>query len=1037
MKTHSYIPQRRVGRPLRLACASLWLAMTMSAVPMQAAQLGQNAAMQQDDGANYVKGVVVDKKTGETIPGVSVAIMQGGNIARGATADLNGKYNIPYPMGDFTVRFTYVGYKPLVLKKSQLKPGMTVELEEEAKEMEQVVVNGYFSKKKESFTGSVKQISGPELKQVSSTNIITAISALTPGLQIVQNNQMGSNPNHTPELLLRGTTSFSNEGQDVNQPTIILDGVEISMQDLYDLDMNEVESINVLKDAAATALYGSKAANGVIVISRKPIQESTLHIAYNFTGNVQFPVLRDYDMLNASEKLAYEKMAGLYTAPEIADKTQQLKNQWELDQLYNERYKAVQRGQNSDWMSQPARNSFSHDHSLRIYGGASNLRYELTGRFGDTKGVMKGDYRKRYNLGFLLSYYVKDALSISNRTSYAEVSTKDSPYGSFSQYTLMNPYDAMYNADGTVNTNLAWDKDNPLYEALLGSYSKTGSRTLTNTTDIRWDINKKFRVTAHFDIATGMGWGEDFTSPDSKVYKNETDLSKRGSMWQTSSRTVDYSGNIIGAYNQMFKDQSLLSLTGGWEINHDDYTQTKMQAIGFYSDRLSYVGSAAGYPEGDHPYGSLSESADVGFFLNGAYSFRNRYYVDGTYRATGSSQFGENNRFGHFWAAGAAWNILNEKFMKNAKKHFDLLKIRGSVGFTGKVSFSPFQALTMYEYSNDLSYITGMGAVPITIGNVDLSWERTLSYNVGVDLSMFDRRLNVTLDAYMKRTKDLLLEKSKAPSTGVSSVMENMGEIENKGIEYQIDGYIFRNRKFYWKLGTMGAFNKNRILKINSALEEMNRKNQEMADSYSYPLPQYAEGEPVSALKLVRSAGIDPATGKEIYIKRNGEYTFDYDPNDKVLIGDTEPLFTGSVSTSVYYKGFSSYALLSMRCGAWQYNTTRATRVEGSDPQNNADQRVFDDRWKQPGDVAIYKDIADTSQPKQTDRFAEKENTFTLTSLNLSYEFNKDICRRLHMRNLRVGVNFTDLFRLSTVKMERGTQYLYSQGFEITLSTIF
>ena len=217
----------------------------------------------------------------------------------------------------------------------------------------------------------------------------------------------------------------------------------------------------------------------------------------------------------------------------------------------------------------------------------------------------------------------------------------------------------------------------------------------------------------------------------------------------------------------------------------------------------------------------------------------------------------------------------------------------------------------------------------------------------------------------------------------------------------------------------------------------MNERNQEMASSYNYPLPQYAEGESVTALKLVRSAGIDPATGKEVYIKFNGERTFTYDPTDKVLIGDTQPAYNGTINTSVYWKGFSVYALFDLRLGGWIYNTTRASKVEGSNPKYNADQRVFDDRWKQPGDIASYKNIADSSTPRQTDRFAEKENTLNLGTLNITYEFAQGFCKRLHLRNLRCGLNFTDILRLSSVKIERGTDYLYSKGCEITLSAIF
>ncbi|MBQ2434796.1 MAG: SusC/RagA family TonB-linked outer membrane protein, partial [Bacteroidaceae bacterium] len=259
----------------------------------------------------------------------------------------------------------------------------------------------------------------------------------------------------------------------------------------------------------------------------------------------------------------------------------------------------------------------------------------------------------------------------------------------------------------------------------------------------------------------------------------------------------------------------------------------------------------------------------------------------------------------------------------------------------------------------------------------------------------------------------------------------NLGELQNKGIEFQLDGYVIRNNDFYWRLATMGYANRNKITKIDKALEEINKENQANASLSLTPLPQYAEGESVTALKLVRSAGIDPATGKEVYIKRDGTLTFEYDPADRVLIGDTEPAFNGTFSTNVFWKGFSVYALFSYRMGAWVYNTTRVSKVEGSDPQYNADKRVFDDRWKKPGDIAFYKNIADSSRPEQTTRFAEQEYTLTLGSLNLSYEFGEDVCKSMHVRNMRTGINFTDILRLSTVKIERGTNYLYSQGFEL------
>ena len=671
--------------------------------------------------------------------------------------------------------------------------------------------------------------------------------------------------------------------------------------------------------------------------------------------------------------------------------------------------------------------------------GSQNLRYELTGRFADTKGVMKEDYRHRYNLGFKLDYFVSNSIQISNRTTYAEIAAQDTPYGTFAEYVQMNPYDRMYNEDGTPNIDLAWDNDNPLYEASLGSYNRNGTSTFTNITDFRWDINSMFRLAGHFNITSEMGWRDVFVSPKSRTFKNITDLTKKGTSTQVFSDGGSYNGNIVATFNKVFTDESLISANAGWEINHSKMSSKTMQAVGFFNDKNSFIGHAAGYPSSEYekPSGSLAESADVGAFVTGNASWRNRYFADGTWRVTGSSQFGENNRYGHFWSGGLGWNVLNEPFMKEVKRHFDLFKLRGSSGYTGKVSFSPFQAMTMYQYSNQYEYKNGIGAIPVTIGNVDLCWERTMTYNVGLDFSMFGNRLNLVLDAYLRKTTDLLLDQSKAPSTGVTTAKGNLGKMENKGLELQLDGYLIRNNNFSWKLGAMGAMNRNKITEINDALKEINDKNQEYASSSLTPLPQYAEGESVTALKLVRSYGIDPATGKEIYIKSDGTLTFEYDPADRVLIGDTEPLYNGNFSTHVYWKGFSLYALMNCRLGAWIYNTTRVSKVEGSDPHYNADQRVFDDRWKQPGDVAYYKDIADDSRPEQTDRFAELENTFTLGTVNLSYQFNEKVCKSLHVRNLRAGINFTDILRLSSVKIERGTSYLYSQGFEMSLSATF
>lgn len=982
-----------------------------------------------------VKGVVIDSQTSMPIPGVTVVALVDGKPFTGVATDTDGRFELNLPNNISELNFTCIGYKTLATKIEQDKE-MTIQMSEEAKAIDEVVVTGYFTKSKSSYTGAAKTVTGDELKRISGTNIVTALAAVTPGLEIVERSDLGSNPNHVPELLLRGTSSFSNSNNQVNQPTIILDGVEISIVDLYDLDMNEIESITVLKDASATALYGARAANGVIVIERKKLTEGNMRVSYNLTGNIQFPYLKDYHLLNAAEKLEYEQRAGLYEAKISDDGFGHItghEEQYKLDRLYNERYQEVRRGVNSDWLYQPARTAFSHDHSLRLYGGASKVRYELSGRFNNTQGVMKDDYRHRYNLGFKLEYHAQDKLTLSNRSTYNEIDIKQTPYGSFTQYTKMNPYDRIYDEFGKPNTKLSWNMDNPLYEATLGNYDVSKEKTFSNTTDIRWEINKLFRITGNFNISVSDQSGETYYSPDSQKFKTETDISKKGSLTLASGNGVSYSGNLTGAFNKMTDNNSLISLAVGAEIRKDKNENSSMMGLGIFDDALNFISQAAGYPNGDKPNGSQSISADLGFFVNGNYMYNNRYYADFVYRITGSSKFGSNNRYGNFWSGGVGWNLHNEKFFQSGK--IDLLKIRGSIGYTGKVNFEPFQAMTIYNYSGNLEYKNGIGTVPLTIGNEDLKWERELSYDLGTDVSLFARRLNLTLDLYLKRTTDLVLDQSKAPSTGVISGKENIGEMENKGIEIQLDGYAIQNNNCYWQIGVSGYANRNRILKISNALKHQNDINN--ATESIAPLGQYEEGESTTALKVVHSGGIDPATGQEVYIKLNGERTFDYSPDDKYVVGDTEPKFRGTIYTNFYYKGFSFYLLGNFKCGGYLYNTTRASKVEGTHPMYNADSRVLHNRWKEEGSVALYKDIKDTSIPKQTDRFVEKENVFTLGTINLGYEFSPQICNKLYLKKLRLGINLTDILRISSVKIERGTDYLYSNGFEFTLSATF
>ena len=312
-----------------------------------------------------------------------------------------------------------------------------------------------------------------------------------------------------------------------------------------------------------------------------------------------------------------------------------------------------------------------------------------------------------------------------------------------------------------------------------------------------------------------------------------------------------------------------------------------------------------------------------------------------------------------------------------------------------------------------------------------MKWERTLSTNIGVDFTAFHGRIDLSADYYIKNTDNLLLDITKAPSVGVSTSRENIGEVQNTGFELRVRTFPIQTKDWQWSLGFTYAYNKNKIKKISNALRALNEQN--LAKGGVAPLPVYEEGQSLSALKVVPSAGIDPVTGQEIFIKRDGNYTFTYDPNDKVIFGDTNPIGIGSINSYLTYKRFALSCTFQYSFGGALYNETLATKVEGANPKYNADERVLQDRWKTPGTIAKYKRIDDTATPYQTSRFVQMNNYLRMSSLALSYEVPTTWIQKYGLKRMYLEFLTNDLFYLSSAKRERGLNYPYDRSFEFSL----
>lgn len=960
-----------------------------------------------------IRGQVTDVN-GDPLVG---AIIRVDGINGGFVTDINGEYEVKTDKKEVHITVAYIGYKSV---NKNVKNGATanITLHEDSKEMQEVVVTGYQTKNKNSFTGAQVAVTRDQLMNVGTKNVLKSIASFVPGMVISDDNLKGADPNSVAEINIRGRATF--DGQ-ANTPVFVVDGAQVTAEYVYDMDMNDIETVTVLKDASASALYGAKASAGVIVITTKTLKGGKLKLNYSGTVRLSTPDLHDYNLLNASEKLEYERLAGLFTDTSPS-------RQYTLDQDYARIFNNIQSGVETDWLSKPLRNAFSQSHSLSVDGGDERAKYNLGVRYGKDAGVMKGSDRSRLSTNFRLSYNVSGKFFVSNSSTISSVTNNESPYGDFSDWAKMNPYENPYDSDGKLRVSLYHDLANPLYDASLGSYTNTNAFDFLNTTSIQLWFGEKVRLDGDFTINRNKQNRRSFTSPLAYSEIRSKSADQRGSLLDNTVNTTTLQGKLMLSYNNYFFKKLFLTAMGGSSVESTSSDAATYRSIGYYSDKLGHPAFATSY-DSSRPSGSDTQTRGVGVFVNANTIWDNKYFLDLIYRYEGSSRFGKNQRFAPFWSVGGGWNIHNEKFMKGTP--VQLLKLRASVGYLGNINFTAYQALTTYSYNSSYFYGKGTGATPITIGNPDLKWERTLSTNIGLDFTAFRGRVDLSADYYIKNTDDLLLPITKAPSVGVTTSLENIGEVQNKGFELRLRTIPIQNKDWQWSLGLTYALNKNKIKKISNSLREQNEKNQ--SDNGVAPLPIYEEGQSLTALKVVPSAGIDPSTGQEIFIKRNGAYTFVYDTNDKVIFGDTNPSGTGSVFSYLTYKRFALSCTFQYSFGGALYNETLATKVEGAKPIYNADERVLNNRWKTPGTVAKYKRINDTATPYQTSRFVQRNNYLRMSSLSLSYEVPTNFIQKFGLKRMFLELLTNDLFYLSTAKRERGLNYPYDRSFEFSL----
>lgn len=995
-----------------------------------------------------VRGKVVDSK-GESIPAATIQVA--GKKGVGIVTDENGYFTIDLEQGKGeTLVASFLGMKtsPYYVNCRKDVNDVVIKLEEDKQVLNEVIVTGLFNYRQSSFTGSSSSYTQDDLKSVGNQNVLKSLANLDPAFFVDNNTLNGSNPNTLDDISIRGNSSFSGlQGEysgNPNAPLFILDGFESTQQQIFDLDMNRVKSVTVLKDAAAKSLYGSKAANGVVVVETIEPETGRLRVTYNGDLNIQAPDLTSYDLCNAAEKLQVEYNAGRYTS---ADPN--------YNQALREQYNAIQqniaRGVDTYWLSQPLRTGVGQKHTVYMEGGDQRMRYSANVSYNGIKGVMKGSDRNTISGNVKLSYRYKDFL-FRNSLSITSNKAVDSPYGSFSDYVSVNPYYSPYDENGNLvkvlgtftpagygATTLVYY--NPLYNASIGTKNQSKYTEYTENFYIEWRPLESLRFTGRVGYTYQTNKREDFYPGDHTSFVEWTgdNYYKRGSYSITDGESHTLSSDITANYNAQF-GKNLLLANAAWSLSETSTDTHGMTAWGFLNNHVDHISFAKQYADNGRPSGSEGTTRQVGVTGAVNYSYDNRYLADLSIRFDGSSVYGSDNRWGTFWSAGLGWNLHNEKFIKRLK-FVDLFKIRGSYGLTGSQNFNPYQAKATYKFYDNISYDNITGAYLMAMSNNQLKWQQTDDLNIGFDMQLF-KQLNVRFDAYKSTTKDALLAMTLPTSTGFSSYYENLGNVENTGFEATVNWRFYQKGNNYFSVNASIGHNTNKVTKINDALKSFNDKAQEDADNNksTAPVIRYEEGQSMTAIWAVRSLGIDPTTGRELFLKKDGvTTTYNYDTNDKVVVGDSNPKYHGNFGFSGEYQGFGATCSFSYRFGGDYYNQTLVDRVENVNVAYNVDRRVLHDTWQNVGDMAIYKHISSTpSTTYPTSRFVEKYNELQLASFSCYYDFKyMSWLKRIKMERLKLSFNMSDVFHISTVKTERGLNYPYARSFSFSLAATF
>ena len=929
--------------------------------------------------AGKVRGRIVDAATGEPIIGASIHVK--GNKRIGAVSDMQGGYTLSAAPG-VTLVISYIGYETLEVRATEKE--QVIQLTENSKTLSELVVVGYTTQRKESLTGAMISLKDSKLKDMTTPSVSNLLNGKAPGVYVAPGS---GRPGSSAAVVIRGQATLNGN----TRPLWVIDGVIVG-DDPGQLNPQDIEGLTILKDAASTAIYGSAGANGVVVVTTKSSRSGKLRVSASVRAGLSRLNNGNLRMMNGAE--LYDYFASTGNASTIPFP----------------RWKPALRNDNFDWWALATRTGISQDYNLTIQGGSETMNSLFSLGYYDEKGAVKGFDYKRYNFRLKTAYKPLDWLTIRPMISGAMQTSDDRQYSVSAMYSML-PWDSPYDADGKPVPHK--------YSGWVNSNSTNYIR------DLQWNHadGRNYEFMGNLDFDARITPWLTFSSVNNYKYVHSTShgyQDPRSSGGESvQGRITEYHGQVARRYtNQKLLTSNswgLHSLNGLLAYEFNDYwgKSTDVYGTGFVPG--FEVLDITAKPE--RAKGGIAEWAVQSVFANARYSYDNRYLVEGSIRRDGASNLGSRAKYGTLFSISGGWNIHRESWF--GVKAFDQLKLRASYGSAGNRPSALYPQYDLYSIASNYNGQPGM--LISQIGNRDLTWERTYTAGIGLDASLWENRLRLTLDLYSKKTDNILYNVPVTSLTGVTHVYRNIGKMDNRGIEVAIGGDLIRTKDITWSLDLNIGHNANKLTDI---FRQYDPSGQYIAkpviigdgSGIAGSATRILEiGSPIDTYYMPQWAGVDPEDGRPLWYKEGTDgkkvTTKNYAEAKYYKLGSAAPKVFGGITTSLRWREFDLSATFGYALGGQIYNYSRQeldSDLAYTDRNQMALQKGWS-RWQKKGDIATHPRALYNNKDngnKASSRYLENNSFFKLRTLTLGYNLSLP---QLKIQTLRIYLNAENL----------------------------